>query len=243
MEGQEAVKVETNGQCDHCYKRIETERLSEGYLWKDALNNLFNLERGLFFTFYWLLRSPEKVIHTFVDGNRHRYMNPFRFLLFAATFIVLSEAILENTTSYTLFSLEGSDDASSKVIGDFMKNYMNVIILFSVPFYTIGSWIFFRKPKWNLAEHLVVNAYAISMIVLLSSIVSLIAYPFGNTVASGVERISQLLNFFLAYVYIETWSYKWWKGLLKMMLSFALSSILAGAFIFSLFYLLDVLNP
>ncbi len=243
MEGQEAVKVETNGQCDHCYKRIETERLSEGYLWKDALNNLFNLERGLFFTFYWLLRSPEKVIHTFVDGNRHRYMNPFRFLLFAATFIVLSEAILENTTSYTLFSLEGSDDASSKVIGDFMKNYMNVIILFSVPFYTIGSWIFFRKPKWNLAEHLVVNAYAISMIVLLSSIVSLIAYPFGNTVASGVERISQLLNFFLAYVYIETWSYNWWKGLLKMMLSFALSSILAGAFIFSLFYLLDVLNP
>ena len=178
-----------------------------------------------------------------MDGNRHRYMNPFRFLLFAATFIVLSEAILENTTSYTLFSLEGSDDASSKVIGDFMKNYMNVIILFSVPFYTIGSWIFFRKPKWNLAEHLVVNAYAISMIVLLSSIVSLIAYPFGNTVASGVERISQLLNFFLAYVYIETWSYKWWKGLLKMMLSFALSSILAGAFIFSLFYLLDVLNP
>ena len=60
MEGQEAVKVETNGQCDHCYKRIETERLSEGYLWKDALNNLFNLERGLFFTFYWCFDPLKK---------------------------------------------------------------------------------------------------------------------------------------------------------------------------------------
>ncbi|NQV52105.1 MAG: DUF3667 domain-containing protein [Flavobacteriales bacterium] len=243
MEGQELAKVEPIGQCDHCYKRLETERLSIPYLWKDALNNLFNLERGLFFTFYWLLRSPAKVIHTFVDGNRHRYMNPFRFLLFAATFIVISEAILVNTTSYTLFDVEGSNAASSEVIGDFMKNYMNVIILFSVPFYTLGSWLIFRKPKWNLAEHLVVNAYAISMIVLLSSVISLIAYPFGDTVASGVERISQLLNFFLAYVYIVTWSYKWWKGLLKMMLSFFISSILAGTFLFGLGYLFNVLNP
>lgn len=218
---------EPTEQCEYCKKRIDTGRLSISYLWKDALNNLFNLERGLFFTFWSMLKSPSAVTRAFVEGDRHRFMNPFRFLLVAATFTVILEALAGDANMFTLLDMKGTDESSAKIVGDVMKKYLNIVILATVPFYAIGSWIVFRKPKWNLAEHLVVNCYAISMIVMLSSLFSLVVFPLDDSIRVVLEPFTQLLNFFLAVVYIATWSYRWWKGVLLMLLSFVIANIFA----------------
>jgi len=162
----------TLAHCDHCNKAIRTERLSLGFLIKDALNNIFNLERGLFFTIWSLLKQPGEVCREFVSGNRFKYMNPFRFLIVAATFSVIAEAITGSTDIFNLMNIEGKDDESVQMVSMIMRDYLNLVILGSAPFYAIGSWIIFRKPKWNLAEYLVVNSYALSLIVILSGIVS-----------------------------------------------------------------------
>jgi hypothetical protein len=192
-------------QCEYCQKEITNKRLTLSFLLSDASNNLFNLERGLIFTFWSLIRRPGEVVQEFVSGNRHRFMNPFRFLLVAATLTVIAEALSDSTAMFALFDIKGTDDDSTAMVQDIMANYLNFIILLTVPFYAFGSWLVFRKPKWNLAEHLVVNAYGISMTVILSSIVTLLTLPLGEETMLLIGGMTQVFNLYLVYIYVKSW--------------------------------------
>ena len=58
------------------------ERITMKTIWYGLLE-LFNLERGLIFTFIALTLHPGKALRTFLTEDRSRLVPPFRFLLFA----------------------------------------------------------------------------------------------------------------------------------------------------------------
>ena len=58
----------------------------------------------------------------------------------------------------------------------FTKKYFKSMLLFTIPFYSVFSFIWFRKSKLNLTEHFVLNLYktvAESLIGLLFLIVTI----------------------------------------------------------------------
>ncbi len=44
-------------------------------------------------------------------------------------------------------------------IEGFSKEYPRVILLLTIPFYAVFSFLWFRKSKLNFSEHLVLNSY------------------------------------------------------------------------------------
>lgn len=212
--------------CNTCYKNISPRRLSLKLLISDLLSTVFNLERGLLFTLWHLIKNPGIVVHEFVSGNRHRYMNPFRLMLLAATLAVVVESITGTIESISIMHIEGNDQESNKAISDFLRQNINLIVLMTVPMLSIGSFIVFRKQKWNLAEHLSVNAYGYSVAAIFGSLYSILLMPLEIETRLIFEGASQLLSFFVAYVYIKTWNLGILKGILLFFLSMIVSVLL-----------------
>lgn len=219
-------KTELTTSCQTCYKELAPRRLTIKLLINDVMSTIFNLERGVIFTMLTMIKSPADVINAFVNGNRYRYMNPFRLMILAATLAVISESITGTIDTVGHLQIQGSNDESTKVIGDFLKNNINLIVLATVPLLSIGSFIVFRKPKWNFAEHLSINAYAYSVAAIVGSLYSFLLIPFDGETRILLEGVSQIFTFFVAYVYIKTWGYGTLKGILLFFLSLFLSMFL-----------------
>lgn len=186
---------------------------------------MFNLERGIIFTLLELLKNPGNVVRAFVSGNRLQYFNPFRLMLVAATLAVLTESITGTIESVGVLKIEGEEHAINQVISDYLRNNMNLIILGTVPFLSIGSYFAFKRHRWNFAEHLVVNAYGYSIPAIVGSFYSLSIALVPIEQRIYLEGLSQLLMFYVAYLYISTWQIHWLRGIFAFILSFFISII------------------
>lgn len=75
-------------------------------------------------------------------------------------------------------SIESEDlDLMSMVI-DSMYNYFTVIFLTTLPIYSLTSYLLFKKPKFNFAEHLVLAAYSFGTISFFGLVVSIVYWSF-----------------------------------------------------------------
>lgn len=214
-------------QCEHCKKPISREGLSVRFLVLDALNQLFNLDRGLIFTLLEMLRRPQAVIMAFVEGNRFRYMNPFRLLLISATLAVIVDAITGSSELIGAIAVRTEGPNLNQI-----RDNMDLIIIAMVPLFALGTFLVFRKPKWNYAEHLAINAYGLSTITIFGALLSLLAMPFSDQVRLSIESSSQFLNLFMVYLFVKTWDYGWIKSFLLLVLSYFVTIFAVAVFVF-----------
>ncbi|MEO0332764.1 MAG: DUF3667 domain-containing protein, partial [Bacteroidota bacterium] len=66
-------------------------RITLHYLWQEILSSL-SWDKGFFFTCKQLLINPGAAIKEYLAGERKRYSNPIRFLVFAtalASFVII----------------------------------------------------------------------------------------------------------------------------------------------------------
>jgi len=202
--------------CNVCYRQIKRERLTLKFLFNDMLKNMFNLERGLLFTILELFKNPEVVINDFVQGERYRYMNPFRFLIVYASLYALVVSVFG-------FSIEGMIEMQEEnpLNLSVLKEYSNLMILAYVPIVAIGSWLAFRPAKLNYAEHLVVNAYAYSFMTIISIPLDIFFSAFLPGFDAYWEMVSSpLLLLVIFYVYVRTLSTSIIKGILRTLLTY-----------------------
>jgi hypothetical protein len=202
--------------CNVCYRQIKRERLTLKFLFNDMLKNMFNLERGLLFTILELFKNPEVVINDFVQGERYRYMNPFRFLIVSASLYALVVSVFG-------FSIEGMIEMQEEnpLNLSVLKEYSNLMILAYVPIVAIGSWLAFRPAKLNYAEHLVVNAYAYSFMTIISIPLDIFFSAFLPGFDAYWEMVSSpLLLLVIFYVYVRTLSTSIIKGILRTLLTY-----------------------
>ena len=134
-------------------------------LWSSVLKAL-NLEKGILYTLTGLVIRPGEVLNTYLFEDRTKMTKPLSFLLLAvgiSTFLTINLIGLEETMLAGMNAGAGETDPEQ---AEFMKmystkftQYYNIIQLLSVPFLALSSYLFFKKHKYNYAEHLVIAAY------------------------------------------------------------------------------------
>lgn len=88
-------------------------------------------------------------------------------------------------------------------VQEYIKKYLSFVILLNVPFISFFSWIFYRKKKYNYAEHLVINAYGYSLVSMFGIISIMIEVFLGNPAISMAIRL--ILNVgLMAYIFMQT---------------------------------------
>lgn len=194
--------------CNICGQKIINNRFTFGVFFKDAIENIFNLESGFFFTIQQLLLNPDKTIKEYLSGRTKVYFNPIKFLLviagISALFVIISKTYdnsIQLTTNLTNNLIEQSEELPPFAIKlmAFLKTYLNVIMIIIVPFYAFSFKLLFFRTKLYYTEHLIINCYAFGIGHLLSIIVSFIFLFIPNSTA--IDMVSGFIILLAVYIY------------------------------------------
>ncbi|MFC2104914.1 DUF3667 domain-containing protein, partial [Bacteroidota bacterium] len=157
--------------CSNCGQKIYTKRFTlKNFLL--VFLNAFNIEKGFLYTLKMLFIQPGIIINDYIKGKTKQYFNPLKYVLIVAGLF----AFLMITTNIFDTSYKASNDAlynSSEVLKqqkndelalqmenkmlEYVKQYMNLIPLIIIPFFSLVSMWFYRSRKLFYGEFLIVN--------------------------------------------------------------------------------------
>ena len=150
----------------------EYAKLKLGFLWHEIQNNFIQFDRGVLYTSKALLTRPGFTIREFIEGKRIKHYKPIALVLLLATIYVLL---------YHYFKIDLSDGSRSFVQGltdgstagakksSAMANYGQIMewanthyseqALMQIPFFALGTFIFFRKSGYNYVQFFVLITF------------------------------------------------------------------------------------
>ena len=164
--------------CSNCGQPAKIRRFDARYI-KDEIGNLFNLEKGFFYTTKELIIRPGQNVRKFIAEDRNRLVKPITFLVVTSliyTLIVNFFHIEEQNTNYG--DVEGLEVAMP--IFEWIQShygYANLIMGFLM---ALLAKVFFKKYGYNYFEILILLCF-------VSGIEMLIVSFFG--IIEGVAKI------------------------------------------------------
>lgn len=139
--------------CSNCGQKRITKRLSLSEFKNDIISTFFNYESVLFKTIFKIFTNPKQVVSDYFYGKRKSYFNPIKLLFIVLTIKTILEFQLNKNTEQSRLAFE--------IINSEYWKLIEIIVL--VPLYSFFSYFLFKKYKYNFAEHLVINAYFLSI--------------------------------------------------------------------------------
>jgi len=157
-----------NNYCSHCGQSALVGRITIKRLLSQLNDSIFQLDRGFFFTFFALFRSPGASIRAYLDGKRVSYYKPITYVLILSTIYFVSTNFLGMNTwlgdIISGFQRGMTDDGEStegivpSIMNWFAGNFAYTTLLL-LPIFSFSSFLAFKSKGYNYAEHLVLNAY------------------------------------------------------------------------------------
>lgn len=232
--------------CADCGQKVIEERWTVKRLISSAFSNVFNLEKGFFFTFREMLLRPGVVISDYLKGRTKPYSNPFRFAVIAiaiGVFLSISlqvfnaqmEQVMEMYRTIGIIN-DAEGEARYRKGLNFVFKFINFIPFLYIPFLGIVSKLFFKKWKRYYAEHLIMHIYVLGQVTLYGIVNTIIAYFFPSFVS-----YLMLASFLLyGFVYMQVLENIFGKNKLEGFMLGVFMFILAIIIFFFIAFLLGV---
>lgn len=195
--------------CNNCGQTAHTHAINMHYLWHDIQHGIFHVDSGIFYTIKELFLRPGITVRNFIEGKRVAYFKPIAMIFLLATIY----GLLYHYFHIEMPSPEGQNNEKSKelmtAVNDWVGSHYALSTLISIPFYTLGSYLAFKKSGYNFIEHGILNLYLGSIKIVVNLALFPLLYIYNNTNEMGtVVSISFLLDIFItACVY-----YSFFKG-------------------------------
>ncbi len=195
-------EIITKNFCPNCGQKTSVHRYSfKHFIEHDLVHGIWHVDGGILFTIKELFTRPGHSIREFINGKRVGYFN-------VITLLVIIAGVLHFVGNYSQVSLgnlvlENRDDLES-IMEHFSENHPKEALLLTIPFYTIFSFLWFKKAGLNLTEHLVLNSYktVAELIITLVLITTTVFY----TNPKGLIIIYFFAS--LSFVIYTFWYYK-----------------------------------
>lgn len=169
--------------CKSCGAQVIRKRITIKSLFSNLLGAL-GWDSNFIITLRYLFYKPQIVFIEYITGTRKKYANPFSLfaIITAISLLVFSHYSeqLDQMTKNTDFQQTGivvntspsnidknNDIEFLESLFQFKNTYYNLFSFLSLPVYALIAFLVFGKP-YNFGEHLVINAYILSITMLLS---------------------------------------------------------------------------
>ncbi|PLX00116.1 MAG: hypothetical protein C0591_01830 [Marinilabiliales bacterium] len=157
--------------CNQCGQKVIKERITIKHLFAIAFDS-FNIHKGLLFTIKLMFTNPGKLINDYLNGRTKDFYNPLKYLLLIASISALFmlwfnifDANVENTNE--IMGLDREATKLQSAITGYMKNFLHIVAILALPFYSLVSKWIFKKHKLHYAEHLTINSYLFAQITFI----------------------------------------------------------------------------
>lgn len=207
-----------------------------------SLLSILNLERGIFYTVWELIKNPGAAMRRYLFTDRSGFIEPLKFLVLTIPiFLFLTFTFFPNTGFFAGFEngLAGGEDgaidpekqALTRNLISVFKEYANFILLVTVPLAALFTRFIFSKYRLYFGEHLVLNAFLYGFLTFVSTLLLPTAW-----VSESLNSFSGLILYFFytAYFFKSFFQFSWWRAIGNSILIY-LFSILITIVIFIAF--------
>lgn len=167
--------------CNNCGQPAATHQLNFHFLWKEIQHDLLHFNEGIPYSAKQLFTRPGHSIREFIEGKRVRHMKPISLVLLLAAlygFLYHYFDISFNDVSKNYSSENGIDNVK---LNDWVGSHYPWVMLFTIPLYTIGTCIAFKKQGYNVVEYLILNTYKASQRLLVHIALFPVLYYYNGT--------------------------------------------------------------
>lgn len=158
--------------CGNCGQK-RAKRIDRTYIKDELQYTVLHMNKGFLYSIKRILRGPGKTAREFVEGNRVNHYKPILLVFVVAgisafltnTFIHPEEMLVKYYESKGLIGLEASSGIAAS---SFAYKYQSIMMLLTVPFMAFFTWLTFKKWGYNYYEHVVITAYSLVFLQVLS---------------------------------------------------------------------------
>ena len=167
--------------CSQCGQSSKVGPITLSNLWQEIQSNVFQIDRGFFYTLNELFRKPGKSIEEYLNGKRKKHFKPIAYVLTLSTlYFLISTLSGQNTwmdeliSGFSTGALDSSDSGEMpSVLTWFSKNFAYTTLLM-LPVFSFASYLTFLGLGKNYLEHIVINSYTTGQQAIFYSVFALI---------------------------------------------------------------------
>ena len=224
--------------CNQCGQKVINKRITIKHLFEIAFDS-FNIHRGLLFTIKTLFTNPGILINGYLKGRTKDFYNPLKYLLLIASisallmlWFKLFEANVQNTNELMGFEREATKLQS--LVTGYMKNFLHLLAILALPFYSLVSKWIFKKHKLYYAEHLTINSYLFAQITLIQILPIFLAVLFPGLTKFMLAFGSVIFVAYYTYALRGVFHIKLFKSFLSSIAIYVFGVIMMMVFIVTL---------
>jgi hypothetical protein len=149
--------------CNECGQESSTDRLNLHYVLHEFKNNLIHIDKVGLYSIVQLFTRPGHSIREYIEGKRIKHYKPLALVIFLSTIYgVLYHTYHIDLISESNIKIRSNSSISLFEINEWLSSHYSWVIIAGIPFYSIGSYLLFRKLRYNFIEHLVLNTFIAS---------------------------------------------------------------------------------
>lgn len=167
--------------CQQCGQPAQVHRINAAYFLHDIPHSVFHIDKGLFYTFWRLMKRPGETLGEYLQGRRVKHYRPFAYVLMLSA---ISALIVHWNTSLLLHLEKQKTGIAASVTEHFFTKYQSIFIFLMIPVVTLCTWLVFKKNRYNFWEHMLINTYMaaqLNVLVVLIQLFILIKYVITGT--------------------------------------------------------------
>ena len=148
----------TGNYCSNCAQPVLKKRLTWSVFLDEFNQRFLGVDSKFSNTVVGLTLNPGKVVKSYIEGNRVKYLGPVGYMFILLTIFLLLASILNVNLSElsqdmnsAMVSPEDNSD-SVQVFHEKVMEYYRVLTFIMVPFFLLGTYLVFRKKGYNFVE-------------------------------------------------------------------------------------------
>jgi len=193
--------------CPNCGQKTSTKRFSlKNIISFEILSGIFTLDKGLLHTTKELFTRPGHSLREYMQGQRIGHFNAFSYLVLLST---VSYLLGEYSNVHLSDLMDDSQRGFASSFEEFANDYPRLIYFINIPMMAIASWLFFKRSKVNMAEHVILNTYIAGASLLMTLPLSVVGLFYDDLAVLQFlyVQIIPLLSFiYIAWVYYQFFS-------------------------------------
>lgn len=187
----------SNNYCPQCGQKTSTHRYSiKHFLEHDLIHGVWHVDKGILFTLKELFTRPGHSVREYIEGKRVNY---FSFVTLILLILTLSAMLAPYVHVKASDLVPKQSQAIMNSLENFMSAHPKLVLIISIPIYSLFSFLWFRKSGINYSEHLVLNSYRIIPELVIGLIISAITIFYTNTSILAVLYLGFLSLFSFLY--------------------------------------------
>jgi Protein of unknown function (DUF3667) len=163
--------------CSNCGQSAETHQLNFHFLWHEIQHGLLHFDEGILYSGKQLFTRPGNSIREFIEGKRIKHFKPISLVIILASLY----GLLYHYFNISFIVSPTNSSINLVKFNEWTGTHYAWVTLLTIPLYTIGTCIAFRKQGYNIIEYFILNTFKASQRLFVHLATFPLLYYFNGT--------------------------------------------------------------